>query len=172
MSVGSWANPVYRFLELFVGEVGSKAIVAVLAYGGLVVVAWMLTKVIPWTAAPGLPRGADPRMDPLTIALRTALILSVAWLVTAMYTLAWYDLLAWMPLALAVASKLDRILLLRITLLSLAFVPGRVVDISAPLEWVATRMYDTVSPIVQIGVIISIVMWWKKPDREELFRVP
>ena len=169
VSVGSWANPVYRFFELFLGEIGSKAVVGVLAYGGLVVIAWMLSKVIPWTAAPGLARGADPRLDPLTVALRTSLILSVAWLVTAMYTLAWYDMLAWMPLALAVASKLDRILLLRITLLSLAFVPGRVVDVSPQLEWVATRMHDTVSPIVQIGVIISLIMWWKKPDREELF---
>ena len=30
-------------------------------------------------------------------------------------------------------------------------------------------MYDTVSPIVQIGVLVAIVMWWRKPDREELF---
>jgi alpha-1,6-mannosyltransferase len=169
VSVGSWANPIYRFLYLFMGDVGAKLVVGLLAYGGLVVIAWMLSKVVPWTAAPGLPRGADPRRDPLTIALRTSLILSVAWLTTAMYTLAWYDMLAWMPLALAVASKLDRILLLRITLLSLAFVPGRVVDVSPALEWVATRMHDTVSPIVQIGVLVSLIMWWKKPDREELF---
>ncbi len=169
VSVGSWANPPFRLLNLFLGEWGAKTIVGVVAYAGLVVIAWMLSKVVPWTAAPGLPRGLDPRADPMTVALRTSLILSVAWLTTSMYTLAWYDLLAWMPLALMVASKLDRILLLRITLLSLAFVPGRVVDIGPALEFVATRLYDTVSPIVQIGVLVAIVMWWWKPDREELF---
>jgi alpha-1,6-mannosyltransferase len=169
VSVGSWANPPFRLLELFLGEWGAKTVVGVIAYTGLVVIAWMLARVIPWTAAPGLPRGADPRLDPMTVALRTSLILSVAWLTTSMYTLAWYDLLAWMPLALMVASKLDRILLLRITLLSLAFVPGRVVDIGPALEFVATRLYDTVSPIVQIGVLVAIVMWWRKPDSDELF---
>ena len=169
VSVGSWANPPFRLLNVFLGEWGAKTVVGVVAYAGLLVIAWMLSKVVPWTAAPGLPRGLDPRADPMTVALRTSLILSVAWLTTSMYTLAWYDLLAWMPLALMVASKLDRILLLRITLLSLAFVPGRVVDIGPALEFVATRLYDTVSPIVQIGVLVAIVMWWRKPDREELF---
>jgi alpha-1,6-mannosyltransferase len=169
VSVGSWANPPYRLLFLFVGESGAKAILGVIAYAGLVIIAWMLSKVMPWTSAPGLPRGHDPRLDPMTIALRASLILSVAWLTTSMYTLAWYDLLAWMPLALMVASKLDRILLLRITLLSLAFVPGRTVDIGPSLTWVATRLHDTVSPIVQVGVLVAIVMWWRKPDSDVLF---
>ena len=42
---------------------------------------------MPWTAAPGLAKETDLKRDPLTIALRTALVLSVAWLITSMYTL-------------------------------------------------------------------------------------
>nr|MBA3527734.1 polyprenol phosphomannose-dependent alpha 1,6 mannosyltransferase MptB [Propionibacteriaceae bacterium] len=93
VSVGSWANPVYRFLDLLFTSLTAKIIVGVTAYALLIVIAWMLSKVVPWTAAPGLPRDADPRQDPLTIALRTALVLSVAWLTTSMYTLSWYDLI-------------------------------------------------------------------------------
>ena len=139
------------------------------SYLGLIVIVWMLSRTVPWTAAPGLPKGADLRADPLTIALRTALVLSVAWLVTSMYTLSWYDLIAWMPLAVLAASKLDRIMLLRIAPLSLAYVPGRAIEYGPALDFTATRIRDTFSPIVQIAVLVAVVLWWKKPDRPELF---
>lgn len=171
VSVGSWANPVFRFLHLFVTSVTSKIVVGVLAYVGLVVIAWMLSRVVGWTAAPGLPAGADLRRDPLTIALRTALMLSVAWLITSMYTLSWYDLIAWMPLALVAASKLDRILLLRIAPLSLAYVPGRAIDFGASLDFTSSRVRDTISPIFQAAVLVAVVLWWRRPDRDELLPI-
>ena len=169
VSVGSWANPVFRLLDLFTTSFNAKLVVGVIAYTGLVVIAWMLSRTLPWTAAPGLPRGADPRQDPLTIALRTALALSVAWLVTSMYTLSWYDLIAWMPLAVLAATKLDQIMLLRIAPLSLAYVPGRAIDVGPALDLTATRVRDTGSPLVQFAVLVAIVLWWKKPERPELF---
>ncbi len=170
VSVGSWANPVFRFLDLFMTGTNAKIIVGVISYLGLIVIGWMLSRTVPWTAAPGLPKGADLRRDPLTIALRTALVLSVAWLITSMYTLSWYDLMAWVPMAVLAASKLDRIMLLRIAPLSLAYVPGRALDQIGPaLEFTATRMRDTISPIVQFGVLLAVVLWWRQPDRHELF---
>jgi hypothetical protein len=147
----------------------AKIIVGVIAYAGLIVIAWMLSRVVGWTAAPGLPEGADPQRDPLTIALRTALVLSVAWLITSMYTLSWYDLIAWIPLAVLAASKLDRIMLLRITPLSLAYVPGRAIDVGPALDFTASRVRDTISPIFQVAVLLAVVLWWRKPDRDELF---
>ena len=112
----------------------AKIVVGVISYAGLVVIAWMLSRVVPWTAVPGLPRGADLRQDPLTIALRTSLVLSVAWLITSMYTLSWYDLIAWVPLAVLATSKLDRIMLIRIAPLSLAYVPGRAIEYGPALD--------------------------------------
>lgn len=169
VSVGSWANPVFRFLDLFLPSITAKIIVGAFAYLGLVVIAWMLSRVVPWTPAPGLEPNADPTRDPLTVALRTALVLSVAWLVTSMYTLSWYDLIAWVPLAVLAANKLDRILLLRIAPLSLAYVPGRALDVGPALDFTASRMRDTVSPLIQFGVLVAIVLWWRRPDRPELF---
>jgi hypothetical protein len=86
-----------------------------------------------------------------------------------MYTLSWYDLIAWVPLALLGANKLDRILLLRIAPLSLAYVPGRAIDVGPALDFTATRLRDTVSPMIQLGVLLAIVLWWRHPDRVELF---
>jgi alpha-1,6-mannosyltransferase len=169
VSVGSWANPVFRFFELFMTSTQAKVVVGVISYAGLFVIAWMLARVVPWTPAPGLLKGVNPQTDPLTIALRTSLVLSVAWLITSMYTLSWYDLLAWMPLALMAPSKLDRIMVLRAVPLSLAYVPGRAIDMGPALDFTAHRIRDTFSPIVQFAVLLAVVLWWKKPDRDELF---
>jgi alpha-1,6-mannosyltransferase len=169
VSVGSWANPVYSFLALFMTEYHAKVVIGVISYIGFVVIAWMLSRVVPWTAAPGLAKDADLKRDPLTIALRTALVLSVAWLITSMYTLSWYDLLAWMPLAVLAASKLDQIMVIRGAALSLAYVPGRAIDMGPALDFTATRMRDTMSPIIQMAMLLAVVLWWRQPDRPELF---
>jgi alpha-1,6-mannosyltransferase len=169
VSVGSWANPLYRLLDVFLTGFQAKVIVGVISYIGLIVIAWMLFRVVPWTPAPGLDRNADLRQDPLTIALRTGLVLSVAWLITSMYTLSWYDLLAWMPLAVLAASKLDKIMLIRGAALSLAYVPGRAIDVGPVLDVTATRMRDTVSPIIQMTMLLAVILWWRQPDRPELF---
>jgi alpha-1,6-mannosyltransferase len=169
VSAGSWAHPFFQFFNLFLSSSAAKVVVGVASYAGLVVIAWMLSRVVPWTAVPGLPRGADLRQDPLTIALRTALVLSVAWLTTSMYTLSWYDLIAWVPLAVLATNKLDRLMLVRATALSLAYVPGRAIEYGAALEFTAARVRDTISPIVQMGVLLAIVLWWRQPDRPELF---
>lgn len=176
VSVGSWANPLFRLLDLFMTGTQAKVVVGVLAYVLLIAFVWMLSQVVPWTPAPGLLSGQDLRHDPLTIALRTALVLSVAWLVTSMYTLSWYDLIAWAPLAVLAATRLDWLFVLRGVFLSMAYVPGRSIDIAHQwLEATASRARDTVSPIVQFFVIGAIVHWWwtdrkrhrsVDPDRE------
>jgi alpha-1,6-mannosyltransferase len=174
VSVGSWAHPFYQFFNLFLTSTNAKIVVGVVSYAGLVVIAWMLSRTVPWTAVPGLPRGADLRADPPTIALRTALVLSIAWLITSMYTLSWYDLIAWVPLAVLATGKLDRLMLIRAAPLSLAYVPGRAIDYGAALDFTAARVRDTVSPIIQVAVLVAVVLWWRQPDRPELwpFRRP
>lgn len=169
VSVGSWAHPVYQFFNLFLASSTAKVVVGVISYAGLVVIAWMLSRTIPWTAVPGLPKGADLRHDPLTIALRTALVLSVAWLITAMYTLSWYDLMAWVPLAVLATGKLDRIMLVRNAPLALAYVPGRAIEYGPALDFTASRIRDTLSPAIQFVVLAMVVLWWRQPGRPELF---
>jgi alpha-1,6-mannosyltransferase len=169
VSVGSWAHPFYQFFNLFLTPTDAKIVVGVVSYAGLIVIAWMLSRTVPWTAVPGLPKGADLRHDPLTIALRTALVLSVAWLVTSMYTLSWYDLIAWVPLAVLATNKLDRLMLVRGAALSLAYVPGRAIEYGPALDFTAARIRDTISPVIQLGVLLAVVLWWRQPDRPELF---
>jgi alpha-1,6-mannosyltransferase len=74
-----------------------------------------------------------------------------------------------MPLAVLAANKLDKIMVIRGTALSLAYVPGRAIDLGPALDFTATRMRDTVSPIVQLAMVLAVILWWRQPDRPELF---
>jgi hypothetical protein len=60
-------------------------------------------------------------------------------------------------------------MLIRGTALSLAYVPGRAIDIGPALDFTATRVRDTVSPIVQLAMVLAVILWWRQPDRPELF---
>jgi hypothetical protein len=169
VSVGSWVNPLYTLFAHAFSPPTGKIIMGIISYALLPVVVYALSRVVPWQGAPGLPEGADPRKDPMTIALRTAMIIGIGWLCTAMYTLSWYDLQIWMPLAVLAGAKLDRLMVLRGAVLSAAYVPGRAIEFGAALTWTSARVRDTLSPIVQILVLIAIFIWWKWPDRRPLW---
>jgi hypothetical protein len=171
ISVGSWVNPFYTLFANLYGQGTGKLIVGIMSYALLPVIIFMLSRVVPWVPAPGLPEGADPKTDPMTVALRTAMVIGVGWLCTAMYTLSWYDLQVFMPLALLAGGKLDRLMVLRGALLSAAYVPGRAIEFGQSLNWTSARVRDLLSPTVQILVLIAIVLWWKWPDRDQLWMV-
>jgi hypothetical protein len=37
------------------------------------------------------------------------------------------------------------------------------------LDFTATRMRDTISPIIQMAMVLAVILWWRQPDRPELF---
>ncbi len=169
VSVGSWPDLVFRLMGLFALPPGvAKVALNLLCYAVMILVVWLLSRVLPWTAAPGLPRDANPRTDPLTVTLRTAVLLAVGWLATSTYTLSWYDLLAWMPLAILAPSKLDLLLILRGVPLSLAFVPGRDLPMGPELDFVATRVRENVSPVIQLAILVAIILWAIKRARPDV----
>lgn len=168
VSVGSWPDLLFRLFGLFPGPPGIKKLALnLICYAVMVIVVWLLSRVLPWTAAPGLSREANPRTDPLTVALRTSVLLAVAWLATSTYTLSWYDLIAWMPLAVLAPSKLDLLMILRGVPLSLAFVPGRDLPMGPELDFVATRVRENVSPVIQLLILIAIILWAIRRARPE-----
>ncbi|QDP94946.1 hypothetical protein FOE78_02570 [Microlunatus elymi] len=170
IGTGTWVAPLYSLSVQLFGHTAGKIVVGVLSYLLLPLVIFALSKVLPWQAAPGTPTGVDPKTDPMTVALRTAIVLGAAWVCTAMYSLSWYDLMIWLPLGLVAGGKLDRLLILRGVALSAAYVPGRAIEFGASLGFVAARFRDIVSPAAQILVLIAIFIWWKYPDREPLWR--
>ncbi|MDO5533530.1 MAG: hypothetical protein Q4F65_02620 [Propionibacteriaceae bacterium] len=164
VSGGSWAPWVDSALAWVLPHSTARSITGLLGWAGMVVIAWMLSRVLPWHAVPGATLPAE--RDPLTIAVRTAVVLCTAWLVTSPYTLSWYDLIAWAPLALLVPNRLDWLLAVRGTALSVAYVTGRTVGFSdVMVNVVSFAVRDVVSTAVQWGILIAIVHWFWTTNR-------
>ena len=166
ISAGSWAPPVQGLLSFVMPDWMARSIIGWLGWGGMIAIAWMLSRVLPWQAVPGLSPSASPQRDPLTIATRTAAILSTAWLVTSPYTVSWYDLIAWVPLGLLAASRLEPLLMWRGMWLSLAYVTGRSVEFSPAIVAIGDGIRYGLCAAAQILVLVLIVRWWWREGHE------
>lgn len=164
ISAGSWAPAVQWVLTPLIGDLPTRSVISWGGWAMMVVVSWMLSRVLPWRHVPGVPQDPDPRRDPLTITVRSAAILTCAWLVTSPYTLSWYDLTTWVPLGLMVASRLDLIMMWRGFWLSLAYVTGRAtgraVEFDAGMQAISDFVRNQLCSAAQILVLVWIVGWW------------
>lgn len=136
-------------LEHYAGYSTSRAIVSTLSLAAVVAMAWLLARALPQPAAP-----------PDAVA-RSAAVTSLAWLVAATYVLPWYDSWAWPFLALLPASRWDRWLLARTSVLTLAYLPGRTLPMPSPLPGLLSglRMYFT--PLA-LGLLACIAVAWAR----------
>lgn len=157
---GGWALPMLWLFDLVLDYNVARSVIAVLGWVGLVVIAYMLSRILPWQAVPGA--SVPGERDPLTITVRTALLLCTAWIVTTPWSLSWYDLIAWAPLALMAPNRLDWLLTLRGSTLSIAFVMGRTVGFTQDqlvMSWLAR---DMLSSGTQMAVLVLIVLWFRQ----------
>jgi len=141
-----WRVPAH-FLDPALGAETSRRLIglsALLAAAALAVV-----------LARGLPRRGD---DETSAAVRTALVMTLAYLLAAPYALPWYDASAWALLALLPASAFDRILLARTATLSLGYLVGRVVPLSDPVRIVTAVLRSGVAPVVLTGLVAAAVI--------------
>jgi hypothetical protein len=174
-------RPVADGLGLLVGSDTTRA--AVTPVAGLLAL-WLarrLARRFPWSpsdGADGAVGSADgggagggstedgggwgPRA--VTEAARAAVALSAAWVLTAPYALPWYDALVWAPLALAGASWLDDVLLVRLATLAVAYVPGRVVGLSPGVQAVTLAVRSWVAPVVAVAVLVVVVRRTRRPS--------
>ena len=81
----------------------------------------------------GLPTTRDPSTQTQS-AMTATFVLATAYALGAPYALPWYDVLTWATLPLMLGTVLDGILLARLTVMAMAYVPGRVVAMSADVE--------------------------------------
>ncbi len=91
-------------------------------------------------------------------APRVAVALAVAWLFSAAYALPWYDGLAFALLALVPRSWLDYVMVARISLLSLAYLPARQFDQPTGSEWLVDVVRSQVVPWLLLGVVVFLLV--------------
>lgn len=92
-----------------------------------------------------------PTSDPL---IRTSAVLWLAYLFAAGYQLPWYDSVGFLLLALLGASRWDQLLLSHTLVLTVAYLPGRVVPLPDGLDQLLVLMRSGLSPL---GIL---VIWY------------
>ena len=149
-SISPW-HPVVLVLDPWLphGLVSSAVSIGSLAL--LAAVVWRLRA---WW--PDQPDRPGPQ------ALRTAALLGGAWLLTAPYALPWYDVIAWAPLVLLGGSSLDLVLLARLTVTSIAYLPGMVTP-TGLTHVIMGPLRGVVAPTV--SWVLLLVVWFVLPRR-------
>ena len=88
-----------------------------------------------------------------------AFALSLGYVLSAPYSLPWYDAVPWVLIPLLLASRLDLLLLAHTAVLSLAYIPGRAaVTLHGAMHTVAFGMRDVVSPVLLIALLIALAV--------------
>jgi hypothetical protein len=83
-------------------------------------------------------------------------VLATAYALGAPYALPWYDTLTWATLPLMLGTALDWILLARLTVMAMAYVPGRVVAMSPDVEALTLGFRKFVGPLAAWLVLLAI----------------
>jgi hypothetical protein len=89
-------------------------------------------------------------------AMTATFVLATAYALGAPYALPWYDILTWATLPLMLGTALDGILLARLTVMAMAYVPGRVVAMSSDVESLTLGFRKIVGPLAAWLVWLAI----------------
>jgi hypothetical protein len=141
----SLATPWRLLFEVLTGPLTSehaRTLVTWLAVVVALLLVWLLAR---------LTRGLAPETS-TGAAARWVLVLSAAYSLAAPYSLPWYALLVWAALPLLAASVLDTILVVRLAAMAVAYVPGRVVGMTATVERVSLWVRRT--PVPYAGLLV------------------
>ncbi|MEO6715108.1 MAG: hypothetical protein ABIM89_17005, partial [Mycobacteriales bacterium] len=146
VSHASWWRPLAVRLDDALGVTTARRITSALALAAFLALAWGLARALPATGD-GIPRAA-----------RYALAPTLAWLLTAPYTLPWYAAWAWPLLALVVASRWDDVLLAWTAVLTIAYIPGRAVALPAGLAGAARWARAGLGPAALAGILFAALL--------------
>ena len=160
ISPGAWGLWGLWALTPIIGDPAARQVVTTLGWVLLVVFAWMLSRLLPWRLVPGEYHTADPKLDPLTITVRTIVVLCAAWLITSPWQFVWYDLIVWVPLGLLSSSRLDPTMIWRGAWLSIAWVTGRALQFGPGMQVVEKFLRENINVAAQYAVLVAIVWWW------------
>ncbi len=155
-SIASPWRAVVNLIELGTGRESMRPFVVPLALLATAVLAWLLRRPVQ-AAAEHARRHSPTTAD----AAAAAVLLTTAWVLCAPYALPWYDAMVWAPLALLAApsapSGLETALLARLTVLCLAYLPGRVVGLSPIVETLTLGVRRYVAPVAVLATILAVV---------------
>lgn len=153
VSLATAWRPVVNLLSAVMALDAARTAVSVASALTVIALVWVLTRLV----------ASRPATEPISAARRTqsamtaTFVLATAYALGAPYALPWYDTLSWATLPLLAATALDGILLARLTVMAMAYVPGRVVAMSADVEALTLGFRKVVGPLAAWLVWLAIV---------------
>lgn len=145
VSAGTPWRWVASFLEVFLPHGLARTLVAIAAVTATLFFAAMLT----------ISFGDWPEKGTPERAARSALIPALAWMLLAPYQLPWYDATVWALLAVSVAMGIDWVVLLHTAVLTIAYLPGRVVDLGTVPHGMQIALRSGLAPVVLTGCVLA-----------------
>ncbi|MDQ1482886.1 MAG: alpha,6-mannosyltransferase [Actinomycetota bacterium] len=149
--VTAW-RPVVNLLSAVMPLDAARTVVSVASTLTVVVLAWMLAHLIRSRSIE-----ATSQTQQTQSAITATFVLATAYALGTPYALPWYDTLTWSLLPLMLSTALDGILLARLTVMAMAYVPGRVVAMSPQVESLTLGFRKLVGPLAAWLVWLAIV---------------
>ena len=136
-------------LDAALGHATSRQIISAATIALTIGLAVLLLRALP-------PVPDDP--DGSATAFRISAALNLAWLFASSYLLPWYDGVAWALLAPLPRSRFDYVLLTRTLVVSLAYLPARVVPLPADVTWLLTVGRAQIAPWLMLAILLALVV--------------
>ncbi len=135
-------------LAALLGNGLARSVIGVLAVILMVILVWLLAQTR--LTRPGSSGRPDSRaISVQAAAIHAAAVLTFAWLLTAPYSLPWYDVAAWAPFALLAATGFDGLLTARTTAMACVCFPGP--EFTFPAA-------DVIAPMLAV-LLLGIVLY-------------
>ncbi len=140
-----------------------RTAISILAVPLFLVMAWAIWRL--------LVHAIGPATDILGTSARVATALAAGYILSAPYSLPWYDAAAWAPLLLLGASSVDGLLLLRLASYAIAYVPGRVLGSTEQVTDHTLGFRRSVMPWVGWLLWLALgVLYWRARGRGSMRR--
>jgi uncharacterized membrane protein len=149
ISLATAWRPVVNGLSAVMPLDTARTLVSAASVVVVIVLAWALSHLVGARAATERDMSTPQisTVEQTQSALTATFVLATAYALGAPYALPWYDSLTWATLPLMLATALDGILLARLTVMAMAYVPGRVVAMSAGTESMTLGFRKIVGPL-------------------------
>ena len=158
VSLATAWRPVVNLLSAMMPLDEARTAVSAASVVMVIALAWVLSRVV--RSRPAMQQESSTQQISITQQTQSAMtatfVLATAYALGAPYALPWYDILTWATLPMMLATALDGILLARLTVMAMAYVPGRVVAMSAEVESLTLGFRKIVGPLAAWLVLLAI----------------
>ncbi|MEP7035437.1 MAG: hypothetical protein ABI662_03640 [Dermatophilaceae bacterium] len=177
VSLATALRPVVNLFSAWIPLGAARTVGSGLSVLAFILLVWALSRLARWRPEASrssigqqaaYPQQSLPALpaEQTQSAMTATFVLATAYALAAPYALPWYSTLTWATLPLLLASTLDWILLAQLTVMAMAYVPGRVVAMSPDVESLTLGFRKIVGPLAAWLVWLAIAGaakrgWWR-----------